>query len=62
MPYNDNFRALASILINENIDEDLKKKAKGTITKIMDIMEKETELEMSQLVKVSAGMAGIQTQ
>lgn len=62
MPYSDNFRALASILINENIDEDLKKKAKGTITKIMDIMEKETELEMSQLVKVSAGMAGIQTQ
>lgn len=62
MPYSDNFRALASIVINESIDDKLKEKAKKVMHSIIDVMEKETALEMKQLTTISAGMAGIQTQ
>lgn len=61
MANNDTFRALASIVINETIDEDLKKKAKGIMSKIMDAMDREADIDISQLKKFSANLSGIET-
>lgn len=49
MAYLDNFRALASIAVNNEIDETLKTKAKGIMSKIMDIIDKESDIEKKQV-------------
>lgn len=49
MAYIDDFRALASIAINDNISLDLRNKAIVVMDKIVDIMDKAADAEGIQI-------------
>jgi hypothetical protein len=49
MAYLDDFRALASVLVNENISPELKKRANESMEKIMDVMDKSVAVEKRQI-------------
>ena len=49
MAYIDDFRALASVAINQEIDEHLRKKATSVMYKIVDIMGKAADVEDAQI-------------
>lgn len=61
MANTDNFRALASVVASEstNIDSSMREKAKRIMTDLIEIMEKETEMEMALLIEQSARLKGI---
>ena len=49
MAYIDDFRALASVAINDNIDVELRNKAIKVMDKIIDIMDKGADIEATQV-------------
>lgn len=55
----DILRALAGIANSDNIDKEVKKKAEEVMLKIINTLEKMTDIEAAAIKKESAAMNGI---